>query len=653
VTSSQVVDHVRHVLSVVTGGPRQPQTVVSRSWLRCFNEFGLDPRGPTDLAPVPPGDLRERSERLSQVLVGAKLEMSNLFQQLADAHTLVVLTDADGVILNVVGDPHFLKDAAREGLRTGAIWSERRQGTNGMGTCLMEKCPVIIHRDQHFLANNIELTCTAAPIFDSQGELTAVLDVSSRSQLLQQHSMVLVGMSAQMIENRTLLARYRNDFIIRFHSRPEFVYTLNEGMLALSGEGKVLAANRNALFQLGFPSFDAVLGRDVETVFNATACDLVGRSTSASFHPVPVYGARQGSRFFAVAQAPQRPRLAPAGRERRAAEQPGDGAGAVDFRNLEFGDPQMADNVRRAGRVLNRDISILLCGETGTGKDAFARAIHAASARSGGAFVAVNCASLPESLIESELFGYRSGAFTGASREGRRGKICQANGGTLFLDEIGDMPLALQARLLHVLESREVVPLGGEAPVQVDIQLVSASHRDLQALVQQGEFREDLFYRLQGIRLVLPPLRERADRGRLIQHVLAQEVGDGPPVTIDAQAQALFERYAWPGNIRQLRNVLRTALALCDGSVITTRELPPEILRGADLAPAAPAPPQKADGALNALESAERDALIQELERHRWNISSLAHRLGTSRNTVYRKMRRLGIPSGPASRDVP
>ena len=513
--SNQINEHVRLVHSVVAGGPRQQQTVVSRSWMRCFNEFGLDPARSGDPSSVAAAELKARTGRLSELVAGARLEMANLFQQLADSQTLVVLTDADGVILNVVGDPHFVKDAARAGLHDGTIWSERTQGTNGMGTCLMEKCPVIIHRDQHFLARNIELTCTAAPIFDSHGELAAVLDVSSRSQLLQQHSMVLVNMAAQTIENRSLLARHRNDFIIRFHSRPEFVYTLNEGVLALSGDGKVVAANRSALFQLGFRSFDMLVGREIETVFNATVCDLVSRSTSASFHPVPVYGARQGSRFFAVAQQAPRPvlRQVPAGRERRAAFKAESGT-SQGFRNIEFGDPRMAENVRCATRVLNRDISILICGETGTGKDVFARAIHAASARTGGAFVAVNCASLPESLIESELFGYKSGAFTGASREGRRGKICQANGGTLFLDEIGDMPLALQARLLHVLEEREVVPLGGEAPVAVDIQLISATHRDLQEMVRRGEFREDLFYRLQGIRLMLPPLRERADRRR-------------------------------------------------------------------------------------------------------------------------------------------
>ena len=648
--SNLVQEHVRLVHSVVSQGPREPQNMVARSWIRCVHEFGLDPGHEIEPYQVGHQELQERAERVSEVLASAKLEMTNLYQQLADSQTLVLLTDAEGVVLNVVGDPHFVKDAARDGLRDGTMWSEQKQGTNGMGTCLMEKCPVVIHRDQHFLARNIDLTCTAAPIFDSQGQLAAVLDVSSRSQLLQQHSMVLVGMSAQMIENRTLLAHHRDDYIIRFHSRPEFLYTLNEGVLALSGEGKVVAANRNALFQLGFRSFDQVFGGTIDRLFNATIADLVSRSSSASFHPVPIYDARQGGRFYAVAQQPERLlRQFQAVRERRLTVKP-EGAPEYRFSNLEFGDPSMAHNVRCAARVLNRDIPILLCGETGSGKDVFAKAIHAASNRASGAFVAVNCASLPETLIESELFGYKSGAFTGASREGRRGKICQANGGTLFLDEIGDMPLALQARLLRVLEEREVVPLGGEAPVRVDIQLISATHRNLQEMVKRGEFREDLFYRLQGIRLALPPLRDRSDKRQIIQHALAEEAGAGGSVTIDARAVAMLEQYPWPGNIRQLRNVLRTALALCDGNVITVRDLPEEVQRGGEPARAVaePASVDSVEGSLNSLESAERDALVQELERHRWNISSLAQQLKTSRNTIYRKMKRLGIRSAHA-----
>jgi len=640
-SSSMITEHAKSVYSAVSGGVVDPGDLIARSWVRCLRDYGLDPALPREPKTVDSGDLKDRIDRLSEMVSCSKVEMANLYQQLAGNQLAVVLTDADGVILSVVGDPGFTRSAAKQGLREGAVWSEPEQGTNGMGTCLVEKSPLVIHRDQHFLARNINLTCTAAPIFDCKGRAAAVLDVSSQSRLLQQYSTVLVNMSAQMIENRTLLARHRQDYCVRFHSRPEFVNTLHEGELALSGDGKVLAANRSALLQLGAGGFDEIFGCDIQQLFNTTLADLVGRTSRSAFHPVPVYGARQGSRFFAVVQPPVGP--APPSREPverlvEVREGPAHPDGGSALAELEFGDARMARNVRSALKVLDRGIPMLLFGETGSGKDVFARAVHAASRRAGGPYVAVNCAAIPETLIESELFGYKSGAFTGASREGRRGKILQANGGTLFLDEIGDMPLNLQARLLRVLEEREVVPLGGEVPVSVDIQLISATHRNLQEMVKHGDFREDLYYRLQGISLSLPPLRERTDIRRLIEYSLSEEL-EGGTARIDEPALRALERYGWPGNIRQLRNVLRTALALCEGDLITLAELPEDIARGGGGGAEEDAPAE----VLNPLEQAERQALLAELERQRWNVTVVARLLKTSRNTIYRKMKRLGI----------
>lgn len=653
--SNNVAEHARSVYTAVSDAARgsSPQELYARSWVRCVNDYGLDPTKPLDPKTVSADDLRDRVEKLGELVPCAKLEMANLYQQLADSQSAVVLTDSDGVVVCLVGDPGFTRAAARHGLIEGAIWSEEEQGTNGMGTCLKERSPIVIHRAQHFLARNTNLTCTAAPIFDSQGNLAAVLDLSSQSRLAQQHSIVLVSMAAQMIENRTFLAEHKQDYFIRFHSRPEFVYTLHEGELAMSAEGKVIAANRSALFQLGFARHEDIVGADVGTLFNTSLPDLISRCVKSSFHPVPLYGARQGSRFFAVAQQPAK--LVQPFRdavERHAAQRSPSSTQVLDNRlqELEFGDERMASNVRCAMRVLNRNIPILMVGETGSGKEVFSKAMHAASSRAGGPFIAVNCASIPDTLIESELFGYKSGAFTGASREGRRGKIIQANGGTLFLDEIGDMPLHMQARLLRVLEEREVVPLGSEVPIPVDVQLISATHRNLQDMVARGDFREDLYYRLQGISITLPPLRVRKDKPQLIERALGDESEPGRVVRIEPAAMRVLENYAWPGNLRQLRNVIRTALALCEGDVITVRDLPVELLQGVEEpVPISQGVALPGDVGLNSLESAEREALLQELERHRWNITSLAQELDTSRNTIYRKMKRLNI--GTVSRD--
>jgi transcriptional regulator of acetoin/glycerol metabolism len=257
--------------------------------------------------------------------------------------------------------------------------------------------------------------------------------------------------------------------------------------------------------------------------------------------------------------------------------------------------------------------------------------------------VAINCASLPENLIEAELFGYRAGAFTGAERRGRRGKIAQADGGTLFLDEIGDMPLALQARLLRVLDERMVSPLGSDEVQPVDFLLVSASHRCLQSLVAEGLFREDLYYRIAGIELDIPPLRERSDRTEIVRAILAQEAGDD--IGLSPAAWDLLMAYRWPGNLRQLRHVLRSALAMADGDTLLPEHFPG--LQGTPL-PAGPAQPVEAvpsePVALEPEAAQERQRLLETLIAHRWNVSQVAKELEVSRNTLYRRLHRLQIP---------
>ncbi|MFF6563560.1 sigma-54-dependent transcriptional regulator EatR, partial [Pseudomonas aeruginosa] len=249
-------------------------------------------------------------------------------------------------------------------------------------------------------------------------------------------------------------------------------------------------------------------------------------------------------------------------------------------------DAELAADFRRALKVYARDVPLLLNGETGSGKEAFAKAVHLAGPRAEQAFVALNCAAIPETLIESELFGYRGGSFTGARKEGMRGKLQQADGGTLFLDEIGDMPLALQTRLLRVLEERRVVPLGGE-PEDVDVRLISATHRDLAGLVADGRFREDLYYRLNGMVVSLPPLRERSDREELLDYLLAEEAR-GQRIQLDGEVRQGLLAYRWPGNVRQMRTVLRTLVALCEDGRVGLRDLPADIRQAlAALPPAA------------------------------------------------------------------
>ncbi len=310
-------------------------------------------------------------------------------------------------------------------------------------------------------------------------------------------------------------------------------------------------------------------------------------------------------------------------------------------------DTQMRKNLAAGRQLFAKQVPILLLGATGTGKEAFAKALHRGGLWYDKPFVTVNCAAIPESLIESELFGYTRGAFTGAVKEGRVGKILQSNGGTLFLDEIGDMPLMLQTRLLRVIEEREVVPLGSDQATPVNLHVISATHRDIHQMIENGEFREDLYYRLNGIALQLPLLRDREDKAELIRTLLREESGGQEGVQIADDAFRKLLDYSWPGNIRQLRNALRTASALCRDGIIRLSNLPQEVVdsdpRAAPVAHPTPAPDTATTTTgVNlpsaALREAECAALLRELERMRWNISRTAQALGISRNTLYRKI---------------
>ena len=652
--SQFAVEHVKRVHSVVhdrIGSDRIGSgNRITRSWIRCLNEYQLNPDSCAEPEVVAPSELQERQERLADVQAVAKVEMANLYQQLAGSGYAIMLTDREGVLLNYFGDPAFTHAASKTGLMQGAVWSERVQGTNGMGTCLVERRPITVHQDEHYLSRNIGLSCAAAPIFDHGGELVGVLDASGESRLAQQHTLALVSMSVQMIENRVFLQQFRHDFILRFHNRPEFVGTLSEGAIALSVTGTVLAASRAALALLGYTSPAEIVGRDICELFNITFSGLVDSSVRRAYHPVPIFEVRGNARFFAVVYQPV---ATPGTRRPQRAEHPSAPAAATALDALQFGDPTMSANVDIAKRVMERNVAVVLLGETGTGKERFARAMHLSSSRATRPFVAINCASIPESLVESELFGYRAGAFTGASKEGQRGKLLQANGGTLFLDEIGDMPVALQARLLRVLEEREVVPLGGETPVRLDIRLISATHCDLTHKIESGAFREDLYYRLQGVTFTMPPLRERLDRGELIRQLALEESDAGSPVELDDTLLALLERQRWPGNLRQLRHLLRTMIALRESNRLGVRDLPPEYRHtftealpgeaGLTVVASAPTPEVRPEPGLNPFECAEREVLLQELKRHQWNLSGVARELNISRNTLYRKLQRLNI----------
>ena len=615
--------------------------VIARSWQRCIDRKVSVERTVLDIPVVSNSALNGFRERSRRLVLHSEPVMEQLHEQISGTSSVVVLTDATGVVLHSVGDPDFVEKAQQVTLQPGGLWTEEVNGTNAIGTCLIEKVPVTVHSGEHFIEINQFLTCSAAPIFDPHGRMLGVLDVSSDSAAFQRHTMALVRMSAQMIENQFFAHECSDGILIHFHLRPEFIGTLYEGIAVFSQDGRFMAGNRAALIQLGLDRYDAEK-RTISSIFDLT---LSGLFEQARVLPQPVIRLRLRSGVEVFGRVKFGASVSPiTSLPIRHTDAAGHASGTEPVTGslaaLDLGDPAMGSAINKAKKVIDHDIPLMIEGESGSGKELFARAFHADGPRSSGPFIALNCAAIPEGLIESELFGYRDGAFTGARRSGSIGKIQQADGGTLFLDEIGDMPPSLQARLLRVLQDRTVSPLGGTKSLPVDIKIICATNRRLRDEVASGRFREDLYYRLNGLLLTLPPLRHRADRIALAGAILRTlSQGDGR-ISFSPNVLDLFFRHSWPGNIRQLTNVIRTALALRgDEPEITMEYLPEDFLEqiGARTEELRSPAGREAGSEPGRLEEVEAVAIRDVLRECKGNISAAARKLGVSRSTLYRK----------------
>lgn len=625
--------------------------------------FGLASSNQPDYDVISATELALKREQNRVLCAHATPVMETLREQIVNTQSMIVLTNVEGLILHSIGDDDFLLRAEKVALRPGANWAEDRQGTNAIGTSLAEGCAIAVHGDQHFLAANRFLACSSVPILDPYGDPIGVLDVTGDYRSYHQHTMALSKMSVQMIENHLFTTTFRDSLQVSFHGRAEFLGTLMEGIVAFTSDGRFLSANRSAQFQLGL-SLAALRAHTLSSLFLATGAQLIDRVRESvaphlmlSLHNGAVVCARVQFRRTSISESGrlgaannaevfggERNSERPAARESVARRT----AGLSRLSFLDTGDPQLAAVIAKIRKVIGRDIPILITGETGTGKELLAQAIHNDSPRRDGPFVAVNCASIPETLIESELFGYEEGAFTGARRKGAVGKLMQANGGTLFLDEIGDMPYPLQMRLLRVLQERLVTPLGSAKTTPVDIAIICATHRNLREMIAQNGFREDLYYRLNGLLVRLPSLRERTDLTVVIQKMLRWESlanTTGQPLSVAPEVMAMFERCAWPGNFRQLGNLLRTAAAMVDDDgEIRSEHLPDDFfddLRDIAEQQALPKTQLVADTVMAEgarLQDLASSVVLATLARYGGNVSATARALGVSRNTVYRKM---------------
>lgn len=588
----------------------QEQRLVARSWQRS-RDYGLNQHSRLDPIYLSQADFRDTKQQHARLLSYLKNSLP-LFEQLQQGRRCRLLfADAQGNILFSAGDPHFGNKAQQVALASGASWHEQSMGTNAIGTALSEQQEVSILGQQHFLAANQGISCSASPVLSPSGELLGVIDISSEIGAHSQDMLLTARLMALAVENALVMNQHHAHWILNLAPDAGSLQQPWSGIIALREDGQLLGANRSArhwLSDLDLPNLLSGLQQGQLTPVKH------GMALLSRQHAPKASGLVNAPTPFAHLPVQQSPPLSPP--------------------PSSPSSPQLSPRESTALKLMSRQIPLLIQGETGTGKDHLVRRLHQAGARAVGPLIAVNCGALPSELLEAELFGYVSGAFTGGNKQGRPGYIRAADQGVLFLDEIGELPLAAQTRLLRVLQEKTVTPVGCHAPQPVDFQLIAASHRDLAAMVEQGTFRQDLYFRINGYALRLQPLREyeEEDFQQLLTHLLNELRPQDTPVsqiTLDDAVMEELRAYHWPGNIRQLKQQLEVAIVLADGEQIKLAHLP-EL----------PANTAEQTGARD-LKSLADQLIVQTLEQCNGNVSAAARQLNMSRTTIYARLRAL------------
>jgi PAS domain S-box-containing protein len=618
--------------------------VIVDSWNRCAG-YNVDPYHLNDEI-MSRRDLPERLRDNKRLLEIANPVIDKLYVLLKDSGYTVFLTDYHGYILTSQGDPDFTAKAQKIQLSAGANWNETVRGTNAIGTSLATQQPVHINSWQHYCRENHIIVCSATPIWGPNGELLGVLDVTGDYRRAHPHTLALVVSAASLIEQRLALTDSNRKLVIADLYTDTIMESSGEGYVCVDGSDKITRVNRRFAQTFGLLP-EQCLGQPLASVLNEDGSawmallDGPGRVEKMFRQASLRYGFNYSIRSIWGKKQHWLGAVASIKNVKQPRPQTTALTNATHYTFADIiGRSQRLQNAKRLAEMASRiDSTVLLQGETGTGKEMFAQSIHHASNRREGPFVAVNCGSLPKTLIESELFGYEEGSFTGARRGGRQGKFELANGGTIFLDEIGDMPLDIQASLLRVLEEREIVRVGGQHPVSVDIRVIAATNKNLVEEAAKGTFRPDLFYRLNVLSIDIPNLHDREDDilelanyfMKTISHRLGKVVDQ-----ISYGVKVLFQSYNWPGNVRELENIIERAISFCEGTTITIEDLP-EYLKQKQ-----PVADSSTISDLN-LRQLEEQAISEALSKFDYNISKVANALGIGRNTLYRKMKEYDI----------
>jgi transcriptional regulator of acetoin/glycerol metabolism len=625
---------------------------IVRSWRRARDTFAIDPGQRRCPKTLTRSELASRRD--SDETYGIALPLLEEFgTQLGAGRHVLTFFDADGYMLSIGGDPRTADSVAEINFSPGANWSEESAGTNGPGTALAERRPIEVFASEHFVEAWQAWTCSAAPILaPGTGDLVGLVDITGHWNAHDLQALVTARAIARAVEDRLRSVQIVREQVVQYAFRT--AAGSGDGLFAVDGRGRVLAANDAARRRLGFEAHEvpqqireslaALLRLGAKAPDGELVVEWPGGSGKVNLTASPVHYERHA--VGAVVRV-----LGPGGAPRRAAPRP-TATSRYEFDQILGASVAIADAIALARSAARNDLPVVLFGESGTGKELFAQSIHSASARGGGPFIAVNCGCIPSALLEAELFGYEAGTFTGGKREGSTGKFEEASGGTLFLDEVSELSPQAQTALLRVLQEREIVRLGGSTPRRVDIRIVAASNKDLDAEIAAGRFRSDLFFRLNVLAISVPPLRERrADVAPLALGFLrdAEDEVGRRGLSLTPDALGALEMYSWPGNVRQLRNVILRVAANAPGSVICAADLPKELAVRADALGAALAPPEApaqqraAVGPLPQARFLDRESIVRALEAMAWNVTHTAQALEISRMTLYRWMQKFSI----------
>jgi len=625
---------------------------ILQSWQRCYNA-GVNPYDGTSHLILKQYELEQLRMKNRGLMEVAWHFMVRLYEFVAGSGFVVFLSDERGFIMESIGDYEILDDAAKVNLMTGTGWMEEEVGTNGIGTVLKLEKPVQVSGQEHYCEMLHPWTCSAAPIFNDDGQIIGALQMSGPSNAVHLHTLGMVVASVEAIRDQIRIKQQNQSLTVLNSSLQNIFQTMSDGAIIVNRQGLIKQINPVGEQILGHN----LLGRSIEYLFGKVPKTDEVLESGKAYTDIEVRVDTPQNYFHClVTGMPIK-------------DEKGDVTGAVIFFNpinkvkrlinrfngaeatFHFEDiigesPNLKEAIQVASQAASNVSNVLIVGESGTGKELFAQSIHNYSPRRKGPFVALNCAAIPRELIASELFGYSEGAFTGARRGGRPGKFEMASGGTLFLDEIGDMPLDQQVTLLRVLQERKIIRIGGDQVIPVDVRVICATNKNLKEEVEKGNFREDLYYRLNVILVSTPTLRERKEDIGILFHYLLKKITENRHTRIDNVQPEVIEclqNYSWPGNVRELENVVEKMINSASGTVLSYEHLPPEMAR-LQSTPAITEPscssPIVGVGSVRGMTGLmeERSMIMELLTRHKGNISRVAKEMGVSRNTVYRKM---------------